>query len=166
MLRGNRVGRWEQSEDLLQQALLRLNRLLEQAPPSGGREMLELAAVGMRHALIDFARRYFGPMGIGAHHLTDPGRSHTGDDWSEFLVSREDAPNSRMESVEQWQQLYAAIDELPDEERKVVDLIFIHELTQVEAATVLGVALKTVGRRWRRALVNLHETLRDKLPAV
>ena len=163
MLRGNNVGRWEQSEDLLQQALIRLNRRLEQAPPTNSRALLELAAIGMRQALIDYARSYFGPLGLGANHASDNGDCRSGTGWFVSLVSREAAPDSQLQTIEGWQQLYLAIDALPEAERQVVDLLFIHELSQAEAATVLGVSLKTVGRRWRRALLKLHDRLRDKL---
>jgi DNA-directed RNA polymerase specialized sigma24 family protein len=41
--------------------------------------------------------------------------------------------------------------------------MWIHELSQVEAATVLGVATKTIARRWRRAKLKLAEALNDEL---
>mgnify|MGYP000997903314 CR=1 FL=1 len=37
----------------------------------------------------------------------------------------------------------------------------MREMAEAEAAALLGVALKTVGRRWRRALLKLHDALAD-----
>ena len=58
MLRGNPVGRWEQSEDLLQEALVRLNRNSSKLHPQVPAPMLDIAALGMRQALIDFAQLF------------------------------------------------------------------------------------------------------------
>ena len=57
-----------------------------------------------------------------------------------------------------------AIEELPDEEREVFDLVRIQGMTQVEAAEVLGVSKKTVQRRLDRALLILSEALDDLRP--
>ena len=69
-----------------------------------------------------------------------------------------------MQTIEDWRQLYIAINSLPEEERQVTDLLFICGLTQAEAAAILDVALKTIGRRWRRALLKLHDALQLNLP--
>jgi RNA polymerase sigma-70 factor (ECF subfamily) len=57
-----------------------------------------------------------------------------------------------------------AIDDLPEEEREAFDLVRIQGITQVEAADVLGVSIKTVQRRLNRALLILSETLDDLRP--
>ena len=57
-----------------------------------------------------------------------------------------------------------AIDGLPEEEREVFDLVRIQGMTQVEAADILGVSIKTVQRRLNRALLTLSETLDDLRP--
>ena len=57
-----------------------------------------------------------------------------------------------------------AIDGLPEEEREAFDLVRIQGMTQVEAADVLGVSIKTVQRRLNRALLILSETLDDLRP--
>ncbi len=51
-----------------------------------------------------------------------------------------------------------AIDDLPEEEREAFDLVRIQGMTQVEAADMLGVSIKTVQRRLNRALLILSET--------
>ena len=62
MLRGfPRVQRWEQTDDVLQNALLRLRRALEKTSPESVRSFVNLAAVQIRRELIDLARHYDGP---------------------------------------------------------------------------------------------------------
>ena len=57
-----------------------------------------------------------------------------------------------------------AIDELPEDEREVFELLRIQGLTQCEAAEVLGVSTKTVQRRLNGALVLLAKELGDLIP--
>ena len=57
-----------------------------------------------------------------------------------------------------------AIDELPEDEREVFDLVRIQGMTQVEAAEVLGVSTETVKRRLSRGLRLLAEQLDDLRP--
>ena len=58
-----------------------------------------------------------------------------------------------------------AIGRLPEEEREVFDLVRLQELTQVEAAEVIGVSPKTVQRRLNRSLVLLAKELDNLCPA-
>jgi RNA polymerase sigma-70 factor (ECF subfamily) len=57
-----------------------------------------------------------------------------------------------------------AIEALPADERESFDLVKIQGLTQVEAAEILGVAVKTVKRRLDRGLRLLTERLGDLRP--
>lgn len=161
LLRSNPVRRWENSDDLLQLALVRLHRSLERARPVDARALLELAALEMRHALIDLARHYFGPLGMGAHHRSYPPDQAIDQGHFEPHGRASLGPEEFIHRAESLQQLYIAIGTLPDEEREVIDLLWIHELSQAEAATILGVAIKTVGRRWRRARLRLADALRE-----
>ncbi len=61
-------------------------------------------------------------------------------------------------------RMLQAIEDLPEDEREVFDLVRIQGMTQVEAAEVLGVSNKTVQRRLNRALLILSETLDDLRP--
>ena len=57
-----------------------------------------------------------------------------------------------------------AIDELPEEEREVFDLLCIQGMKQAEAAQVLGVSAVTVKRRLSLGLQLLTEQLADLRP--
>ena len=56
------------------------------------------------------------------------------------------------------------IENLPEDEREVFDLVGIQGLTHGEAATVVGVSEKTVQRRLNRARLLLAERLADLRP--
>jgi RNA polymerase sigma-70 factor (ECF subfamily) len=56
------------------------------------------------------------------------------------------------------------MDQLPEDEREVFELVRVQGLTHVEAARVLGVCAKTVQRRLNGALMLLTTELKDLLP--
>ncbi len=53
-----------------------------------------------------------------------------------------------------WREFHERVESLPEEQREVFDLLWYQELSQAEAANVLGVAVPTVKRRWRDAKMN------------
>jgi RNA polymerase sigma-70 factor (ECF subfamily) len=61
-------------------------------------------------------------------------------------------------------RILPAIDELPEDEREVFDLVRIQGMTQEEAAHVLGVSKEMVKRRLNRGLRLLTEQLADLRP--
>src|SRR5215831_21278709 len=65
------LRRWEQTDDLLNAALARLHRSLADVRPEGVRHFDNLVAAQIRRELIDLARSYYGPEGLGARHHTD-----------------------------------------------------------------------------------------------
>src|SRR5262245_31807408 len=56
------VARWEQTGDVLQNALVRLFRALGQVRPASMRDFFGLASEQMRRELLDLARHYQGPL--------------------------------------------------------------------------------------------------------
>src|SRR5262245_23491640 len=67
-----RLRRWEQTDDILQAALLKPHPSLAIVNPPTVREFSALAAVQIRRALIDLARHYFGPEGPALWHQSPP----------------------------------------------------------------------------------------------
>src|SRR6266850_1826142 len=63
-----RVRRWAETDDVLQNALVRLMGALRSVKPQTSRDFLALATLQIRRELIDLARHYYGPEGIGANH--------------------------------------------------------------------------------------------------
>jgi len=151
MLRGYPgVRRWSETDDVLQNAMIRLHRSLAEVKPQSPRQFYGLAATQIRRELIDLARHYYGAEGIGASHHTD----------GEKAV--ESAPHDHFipENLESWTEFHEQVERLPDEQRDVVSLLWYEGLSQPEAARVLGISLATVKRRWQAARLVLYEKLK------
>ena len=159
MLRGfPDVRRREQTDDVLQGALMRMHRALQTVKPVDLEHFLRLAALQIRRELLTLAHRYRN----AAQHAVD---GPAGD------------PNSRAEPADQlpestwdpselasWTEFHETVDRLPEDERLVFDLLFYHGMDQAEAAEALGVSDRTVRSRWRRARLALIEALGGRLP--
>jgi RNA polymerase sigma factor (sigma-70 family) len=145
-----RVRRWAETADVLQNALLRLVGALRDVKPQTPREFLRLATLQIRRELLDLARRFFGPHGVGANH--DSAAAGPEGPSAENEADHSNEPSD----LAQWSELHQQINELPDEEREVVDLLFYQGLSQAEAAEVLNVSVRTVQRRWHASLFKLH----------
>ena len=151
------VRRWEETDDLLQAALVRLHRSLAEVRPEDVPHFDNLAATQIRRELIDLARSYHGPEGIGANHQTDgtdPGNR----------LDQVAQVTGQPESLEEWTAFHEAVDRLPEEEREVMDLLWYRGLTHAQAAEALGVATKTVQRRWASARLLIREALQGEQP--
>jgi RNA polymerase sigma-70 factor (ECF subfamily) len=68
------------------------------------------------------------------------------------------SPEAALLGVEQRQQLLAAVNELPEEQRVVISLRYFAELSEEETAEALGLPRGTVKSRTSRALERLRET--------
>ena len=158
MLRGfPGVRQWQDTDDVFQNAMLRLWKSLAEVRPGSVREYLGLATLQIRRELFDLARHYNGPEGTGAN-----------------LVRRGDQADSAVEpdggldnltfepsQLARWTELHAQVAELPPEEREVFDLLWYQELSQAEAASLLQVSIPTIKRRWLAARRRLHRYLKD-----
>src|SRR5262249_56346137 len=72
------VHRWEQTDDVLQNAQLRLLRALQAVTPDSTRAFFGLAAEQIRRELLDLARRYArGPKGSPGNPQTLPCTART-----------------------------------------------------------------------------------------
>jgi RNA polymerase sigma factor (sigma-70 family) len=163
MLRGDRrVRRWEETDDIRQDAMLRLYRALERARPESERDFFRLAALHIRRTLIDLARRHYGPEGDGAHHATDP-PPVAGTDHSQDTADPADTTHEPQRLAD-WTELHQVVARLPDPEREAFDLLWYHELPQAEAAALLGISQRTLQRHWRSARRLIGAALRGERP--
>jgi RNA polymerase sigma-70 factor (ECF subfamily) len=160
MLRGfPGVHRWEQTDDVLQNALVRLLRALRDVHPASVREFFGLSTELIRRELLDLTKHYFGPRGPGTNHATNAGRG----DGEPPAYERTDASHEPS-ALAAWCEFHGHIAELPDDEREVVGLLFYQGLPQPEAAALLRVTVRTVQRRWQSALLKLHQVLKGHWP--
>lgn len=156
------LRRWEETDDVYQNAMIRLLRALREVTPASPRHFLSLAATQLRRELIDLARHYHGPEGPGAHHASRPGN----DDSDHPLPPAHERLDDTHEPtrVAAWSEFHERIAALPDEEREVFDLLWYHGLAQAEAAALAGVTVRTIKRRWQSARLRLRQALHGELP--
>jgi RNA polymerase sigma-70 factor (ECF subfamily) len=149
------VARWEETGDVLTPALLRLLDALEVVTPESMRRFYGLAAEQLRRQLLDLARRYRGPQGLGANQASWPGAGPEG------RAPEPVDPRSDRDDLERWCAFHEEVERLPTEEREVVGLVFYHGWSQAEVAELFGVTVRTVQRWWQSALLRLHASWQE-----
>jgi RNA polymerase sigma factor (sigma-70 family) len=143
--------------DVFHNSLIRLQRALEQVVPSSAREFYGLAALQIRRELLDLCRQLSG-RGDEPRPKMEPlpeGSWHGGEGAAKSFDPQHLAV---------WAEFHEAVHLLEPSEREVVDLLWYQDLSQEEAAEVLGVDKSTVKRRWRRARLKLAAVLGGALP--
>jgi RNA polymerase sigma-70 factor (ECF subfamily) len=150
-----RLKRWEETTDVLQSALIRLQRALETVTPASLREFYRLAALQVRRELIDLARHHFGPESSGIHRQSGDGERPPFDPASSTYGP---------DRLAVWAEFHEQVSRLPEDEQEVFDLVWYQELTHDQAAELLNISTKTVQRRWLAARLKLHEALGGNLP--
>ena len=155
------VQRWEATDDVFQTAALRLYRSLSDVQPKSVRDFFGLATTQIRRTLIDLARHHYGPEGHAAKHHTD-GDGRAADDG----VLRQQASDALSpEALDEWVQFHESVEGLPAREREVFQLLWYAGIQQGEAATLLGISIATLQRRWYRAQRYLFEANQGQFPS-
>ena len=108
------VRRFDDTDDVLQQALLRLCKALGKVRPETAPHFHNLASLHIRRRLIDLARRYRGRLGLGANHHSDP---------SGGLVQAVADPSGEPTSLDGWVAFHQAVKKLPKELRVIFHLV-------------------------------------------
>lgn len=150
------LQRFEQSDDVLQNSVIRLSRSLEQLTPRSARDFFGLATLEIRRELIDLMRHYYGPLGQGVRNSVLP----TNDAHPQWHVAY-DAPDTTNEpsKLAVWAEFHREVELLPNEDREMFDLLWYQGLSQADAAALIGVSERTVKRRWQRARLAIHMKL-------
>jgi RNA polymerase sigma factor (sigma-70 family) len=162
MFRGeHRLKRWEQTDDVCQNASLRLYLALAEIKPTSVRDFFRLAALHIRRELIDLARHYYGPQGLGTRQTTvRPGDTGPRSPPPYEQADASDEP-SRLAS---WCEFHEQVARLPEEEREMFDLLWYQGLGQAEAAAIVGISERSLQRRWQAARLHLHRALHGVPP--
>lgn len=146
-----RLRAWEETDDVMQTALLRLHRSLQEISPGTVRDYLGLAALQIRRTLLDLVRHYYGPRGLGTLQNHLPGAApSTG--WFETAPAIESGP----ESLEEWTEYHERVAALGKEDRELFDLLWYQGLSYVETAELLGISERSVRRNWFAARMHLQ----------
>jgi RNA polymerase sigma factor (sigma-70 family) len=147
-----RVRRWDNTDDVAQNAAFRLYRALGETVPDSPRGLMGLMSIQIQRELLDLARKHAGPMSYAANHGTNVREGTSGD---VFVVDEaEDAGASdRDEAIPlaRWESFHRAVENLPEEHREVFRLVWYLGADRETAAKALNSSVRTVGRRWLEA---------------
>ncbi len=155
--REDRLHRWEETADVLQNTMIRLFRALKDEKPRDACHFFNLAAQHLRWELRDLARHYFGPEGLGKHHKT--GQRHADKDEEHEGQGHVEQTTHNPAKLQFWTEFHQKVDELPSEEKEIFSLHWYHGLSLKETGILLGVPERTVHRRWAAARINLKSLL-------
>ncbi len=157
------VRRWDDTDDVFQNAAMRLHRALGHVTISSPRELAALAATAIERELLDLARRYAGPMSFAANHATNlPGMSGSHGPSTPHAVR--DAVAAE-DPLERWTLFQDAIAGLPDDLREVFHLVWYLDADQQSVARLMQCAERTVRRRWQEARQAVRTALDGQRPA-
>lgn len=152
-----KVRRWDDTDDVFQNAAMRLHRALGQMQIDSPRSIMALAATQIHRELIDLARRHAGPSSFAANHATNVGGGNASSDIDtpQVIAAAADPAGS----LERWTLFHEAIASLPAEHREIFHLVWYLDADQKTIASLLGCSERTVKSRWREA----RETVRAAL---
>jgi RNA polymerase sigma-70 factor (ECF subfamily) len=157
------LRRWEQTDDVFQNATIRLYRSLQNLKPDSVRSFMGLATLEIRRSLIDLIRHHFGPEGAAGKHHSDVAGDSSGDG---DIIKNIPAQAGEPDSLESWAQFHETVDQLPEQEREVFQLVWYGGLQQEEIASLLEVSVPTVQRRLYRGRRIIRSVLRGQQPPV
>ncbi len=155
------VKRWEDTDDVLQNASVRLWKALSNHHPPTPLDYFRLASAVIRRELIDLARHHFGKYGIGKNHAP----SGIIDGEKANLVELQPDETNDPQKLGSWTEFHEYVNKLPDEERSLFDLLWYQGLTLDEASEILVVPERTLRRRWKNARIQVYRELLEEKSA-
>jgi RNA polymerase sigma factor (sigma-70 family) len=150
------VKRFEQTDDLLQNSMIRLWKAFEQTHPETPLDFYRLAASIMRRELIDMSRHYFGAYGMGANIAYAAPSDETG--LASPLELNGDE-TSEPQKLGRWTEFHEYVEQLSDEDRTLFDLLWYQGLTLDAASQITSISERTIRRRWKAARLTLYRKL-------
>jgi RNA polymerase sigma-70 factor (ECF subfamily) len=152
----------EMAQDAFQTTFLQVHLKCHQYEP--GRKVRPWLYTIATHQAIDAQRRNKRHRMVSldrAHHRRD--EDETGS-LGDLLVSREVGPGGRLESSERRDQIRSAVQNLPDQLRSAITLVYYQGLKYREAADALGIPVGTVKSRLHAAIEKLDQALENASP--
>jgi RNA polymerase sigma factor (sigma-70 family) len=153
-----RLEPFAQTDDVVQQLYVKIlrdqDRFWVNAQGEPVRSLAEFfghASTWTRDVLCDLLRKEYGRDDNRPAILPLGGSSGTGPQ-GEPCSSTLDG-----EKVRRWTEFHEAAARLPDKLRAVFDLLWYQEMSQAEAAELLGIAVRTVKLRWMKARLRVQE---------
>ena len=155
------VRRWEDTDDVFQNAAMRLHRALGAMQFDSPRSIMALAATQLHRELIDLARRHAGPASYAANHGTNVMPRAPADQGQEHYIDRIPAAET---SLDRWTLFHEAIESLPPDDREIFHLVWYLGADQKTIATLLDCSERTVKYRWRSAREAIRAALDGQSP--
>jgi RNA polymerase sigma-70 factor (ECF subfamily) len=148
------LGNAEMAEDAFQAVFLQVHLKCDQFE-EGRRVRPWLYAITTNQA-IDTQRRNRRHRMVSLDHVSRPGPQE-GRDLTDLMVSDEPDPLVQVGDVERNELLHDAMDQLSDQMRSVVHLVYYQGLKYREAAEIMSIPVGTVKSRLHAAVAKLAE---------
>jgi RNA polymerase sigma-70 factor (ECF subfamily) len=156
-----RLEPFAQTDDVVQQLYIKILQNQDRfwvntdgAPIRTLAEFFSHTSAWMRDVLCDLLRKAYGRSDNRPAVLPlDGGATGTGP-WHDPSSSTLDA-----EKVQRWTEFHEAVARLPDDLRATFDLLWYQEMSQAEAAALLGIAVRTVKLRWMKGRLQVQRAL-------
>lgn len=137
-----------ETDDVWHDASIRMIAALRETTPESRLHFFRLAGLQIRRTLIDLARK--------SRRQVEIQRSAQVEHVADQSASRESCAPGPGDLAE-WEDFHERVQLLGEADRTVMDLLWYSGLTQAEAASMLGLDIRTVQRRWRAARIRLAD---------
>lgn len=155
------VRRWEETDDVFQNAAIRLHRTLRQIPVNSPRDLFSLAAKQLHWELIDLARLHKGK----SHEKKQVTNATPGNEMG-GKGPLECAAASEPTGMEQWASFHAAVESLQPDLKEIFHLVWYMGADQKTVCELTGKPLRTVKRHWAKARDTVRAHLDGEPPAI
>ncbi len=159
------VRRWDETDDIVQGAALRLTRALDSVVPVDARHLLGLLAMQVRRELVDLARRYGGAESFAHHHETNAAHIDGQQVLHSDMAADSADSSAGTDRVNSWTRFHEAAGSLSDDDRELFNLVWYLGLNQEQAAHAMGCSVRTIARRWDIVKRHLVVRLEGQAPA-
>jgi RNA polymerase sigma-70 factor (ECF subfamily) len=154
------IRRWEDTDDLVNNAMARLARALPAVKLESAEHFLSLARLEINRESTDMARKHYGPEGLGRNHHTDAPSLNS--DAVPLYEAAQDTHDPA--KLADWTEFQKQIEKLPEKEREVFKLWFHGKKSLKDIGDSLGTCTETAERRWRSACKLLRKAREDQAP--
>ena len=161
MSRGRSVGRhikrWEASSDLVQECSLRFWKALIKTQLQDIRHFYRLLSLQFRRQVASSHKKLYGPRGLASGYRSDPGfNSSVGNGGS---IANKERTTLGPEKHAFLREVYSYVSQLPEEKRRLWELLVVQQFSKTEAAHILGCDRRTILRRWIRLSREIADVL-------
>ena len=149
------VGNMSDAEEVVQEAFLKIWNNAEKYDSSKGSVLAWVASITKRQAIDKIRSRAFKTQGNEVKmEASEIDRVETDryENSRDAVIKKEDA-----------QIVYRALETLPEDCRKIIELAYYGRYTQSQIANILDMPLGTVKTKLRRGILDLKEQLTTKL---